>query len=83
MRSDENGAKGMRLERKGKDDSADCCCAAVLSDGDASAATKNCGIASAATNDGVASVATTDEVASAVMANNWVASAATGGSMAG
>ena len=73
VRRDENGAIGMRQGRKGKDDSADCCCAAVLSDGDASAAT----------NDEVASAATTDKVASAAMANNWVASAATGGSMAG
>ena len=59
MRRDENGLKGMCSEREGNADSAGCCCATVLSDGDASAATENCGIALAATtNTGVASVVT-------------------------
>ena len=59
MSKDENSAIGMRQGREGKGDSADCCCSAVLSDSDASAATENCGIASAATtNTGVALVAT-------------------------
>jgi hypothetical protein len=72
VRRNENGAIGMHSERKGKDESADCCCAAVLGDGDALAATKSDGVASAATNDEVTLVATTDRVALVAMESDWV-----------